>query len=528
MSGKHEWRDVSGPRKQPQEFGVLVAMVVAASCLATVVVLASGLDDTISLQTRSDIRLAIAVCIVGAILLLITAAVLSQRMSQLRHMATTDPLTGLLSRAAVTDELAQTLRGGRNRHDVAVLVLDLDGFKEVNDRCGHSAGDQVLKTVADRLRSSTNGICSIGRLGGDEFIIIATAHRRPPHFPSTWRVVMDDLSKPIEIAGEVVTLGASAGVSLQYANQEKSPEQMLHEADVALYTAKESSDIEILEYRSRMRLQSTRESERRRELQAAIDDGQFEMHFQPEIDLRSGELIGAEALLRWNHRQLGVLAADHFIEDLERFSLLADLLPMLLSQASTFANNYTDAGFTIRVNVAAEQLSDPRILPMMQQTLVATPGVKFCLEVTERSVLDASTDTIEALRGLRSMGIMVALDDFGTGYASLKQLHDLPVDAIKIDRTFVNDLQSCSPDESIAAIIIDLGSLMDLEVVAEGIETLEQSKALSALGCTRGQGYLIGRPIDHELFLSLWPETVVGVAASNNVGPNYRESSRTP
>lgn len=507
--GEGVGRAMVQPSRKSRRDGAAAFLVVACAVSVITLLLLGFRPDggavTDAAPILSTIRLVAAMTLVGA--LLVAAVRLSRRMDELRRAASTDPLTGLLNRAEVTAELGAMLRGARARHLASVMILDLDGFKEINDRYGHSVGDHVLITVAERLVLATNGIFSIGRLGGDEFIILATAVRRPPHFPGTWAAVMHHVSKPITIGSDELVLGVSAGVSLQLSTQQKSPEQMLHEADVALYTAKDAGGGQVVNYQSHMQLQSARESERRSELEGAIANDEFEMHFQPEIDLRTGELIGAESLLRWNHPSLGVVAADAFIEDLERLDLLGDLLPLLFRQATSFAQHYQDSGFTIRLNLAAEQLSDPRVVPFMQDAIDETPGVGYCLEVTERSVLDASVETIGALRKLRELGVVVALDDFGTGYSSLKQLHDLPVDAIKIDRMFVKDLHECMPDESIAAVIIDLGSLMDLEIIAEGIETPEQHRALAALGCTRGQGYLIGRPVARDRFLLGWPRS---------------------
>ena len=464
---------------------------------------------------RAESTVAEAALVSGLVFVVIAVTVvggvaLDRHVQGLRVLAETDPLTGLLNRAAFMKEAQRLLRRGRNRLPVAIAIVDLDRFKEINDTHGHDVGDQVLHAVTDRLHETVQGRHTVlGRLGGDEFVIATMAERQPPSFHSTWTRLASALRQLIDVeipswpATVSLQSSASIGVAHQRIGERKTLTSMMIEADLALYEAKASTDHDWCDFTTEMRLERQRRELRRSELGLAVEQNEFVLHFQPEIDLRSGHLTGAEALLRWQHPKHGVLTADAFIDDLEESGLIDDLLPMIVGEATRFGAAHVDASdgpFMMRINLTAAQILDPRLGGLVAEARSSAPDLDLCLEITERSVLDASGAVVDSLRRLRSMGVSVALDDFGTGYSSLKQLHDLPVDVIKIDRTFVNDLALCRPDESIAAIIIDLGSLMDLDVVAEGIETDVQLDALNSLGCRVGQGYLFGRAMDPEHF----------------------------
>lgn len=415
----------------------------------------------------------------------------------LRQAAAVDTLTRLESRWGVTRSIPRFLRRGSGLATLA--IIDLDGFKDVNDQLGHAAGDRALRCVGDRLCSAVPGQGIVGRLGGDEFVVVLSDNDDPDAVLSA---IQDRLSEPMRLGELEVPLGASIGTTTTARGRPADVSRLLREADLALYEVKAAGGGASVGFEPDMERRKLDELDRRRRLEAAIANGEFCLHFQPEVDLATTTIVGAEALLRWNIDGDRVIAADEFIDDLERFGLVDRVFDVVALDAVELAEQLDDS-LTLRVNIAAGQIIDASVLTLVETFTERLPGVRLCLELTERSVLDATPHTRAALDVIRTHGVRIALDDFGTGFGSLKQLHDLPIDVIKIDRSFVAHLDADEPDSAITSILVELGSQLGVAVVAEGIETHQQYNALRALGCATGQGWLFAPALPAAEFLEL-------------------------
>lgn len=464
-------------------------------------------DDFLQDVRTSRRRYAIIATAVGVLstMLFVSAAVwITKHIERLRRLARTDQLTGTLNRATVRQELDKLLKRTDDRTHLAAMILDLDDFKIINDQFGHEAGDAVLTTLANRLLEAAGPDALLGRLGGDEFLVVVQEGSDTPNVEAQLERVIRDLGDPIAAGGFELDVNLSAGYSVVLPSDQKTSGEVLTEADTALYDAKQVFSTKLLPFDESMKMRSAQDFLRKSELRASIDSNQFKIHFQPEVNLITNEVVGAEALMRWDNPEEGLLAAGDFIEDLERFDLISDLLGLLIERSTTFVRTVGKRPFTMRINLSAEQLIDPALIPLLTTAVGKTPHVAWCLEVTERSVVEASSIVVSSLRKIRKLGVQVALDDFGTGYSSLQELQELPVDAIKIDRTFVNRLTDGDPRDSIAAILVDLAAHMQVDVIAEGIETEAQRDAVEAIGCIRAQGFHLGRPVPPEEFLASW------------------------
>lgn len=415
----------------------------------------------------------------------------------LRQAAAIDTLTKLESRWGATRSIQRYLRRGAGPATLA--IIDLDGFKRVNDQLGHAAGDQALRCVGDRLKESMPEDGIVGRLGGDEFVALIAGADDPDAVLSRIHALV---AQPIEIFDDEVTIGASIGTTSTSRGRTTPVSKLLREADLALYHAKAAGGGLSARFDPEMDRRNSDELDRRDRLERGILNDEFCLYFQPEIDLTSTEIVGAEALLRWELSDGRVLAADEFIEDLERFGLLSQVIGTLERDALAMGRQLDD-GLTLRLNISAEQITDDSIHELVSTFTRRLPDVQLCLELTERSVLDANTATRSGIDAIRSHGVLIALDDFGTGFGSLKQLHDLPIDAIKIDRSFVGDLDGDQPDIAIVSILVELGALLGVAVVAEGVETEQQYNSLCALGCATGQGWLFAPALPAPEFLDL-------------------------
>lgn len=448
-------------------------------------------------ERRNYALLASALGGAGVLLLLLGAVLIGRHLQRLGRLAETDSLTGLLNRSAVHEQTLVALGAGQ---DVAVMAIDLDDFKLVNDQFGHEGGDRALTCVAQRLQAKSPENTIIGRLGGDEFSLVLIDCNKPDE---VFRAIIEQAAGKVEASNYTFDLQLSAGYTI--ADSDETPRELFRQADIALYEAKASRGTTIVQFDDAMHLRWHRDGERSDRLEEAIQNNEMELHFQPEFDLETGEVVGAEGLLRWNHPTQGLVSAVDFIEDIERFDLLPKLVPMLFSEATALtAAMPSDGPFTLRLNVAAEQLGDLALINHLEQVTRADDHTVWCLEVTERTMVAANNQVKATLDQLRASGVEVALDDFGTGYSSLNELQRLPVDAIKIDRSFVADLDASDPTQSIAAVLVNLAKILDIDVIAEGIETHEQRKALLSLGCVSGQGFLLGEPVSARDFIERW------------------------
>ena len=413
------------------------------------------------------------------------------------YNANHDDLTGLPNRRALIAELVRRLDAGR---DTAVLIIDLDRFKVMNDYLGHASGDRLLVTIADRLRTSIRANDFAARLGGDEFVFLVDQITSEMEILATSFRLLEVISEPVDIHGQMFCHTASIGIALA---PEVKPDavEMLSWADVALYSAKSRGRNQAVVFDSQLRTVATERSELELNLRDAIDDGGLRLHFQPEVDLRTGRLLALEALVRWDHPVRGMIPAAEFITVAEETGLIVNIGRWVFAEAcrnmATWMRVHPDSDFVLRINMSPAEFMMNDIVEFVEECLVlnGVPGSRVCIEITEYTVLDKPEKTVKILLGFQALGVEVALDDFGTGFASMTELKNLPVNVLKLDLSFVQGVTHDIYDRAIVESIIRLGGALSLKVVAEGIETREVADKLVDLGCQRGQGYLISRPV---------------------------------
>jgi len=420
---------------------------------------------------------------------------------QLKHQAFHDPLTGLANRALFVDRVEHALaRGERDGMRVAVLFVDLDDFKTINDSLGHNGGDEVLVAVAGRLRECFRPGDTFARFGGDEFAILVEDTSLSNATSVAYRIV-DALGEPFSIGGREVMIHASVGIEFAEAQGTRTDE-LLRNADVAMYVAKGKGKARYQLFEPGMHTAALRRLEVKADLRRAVEKDEFVLHYQPIVSLNGGALLGMEALVRWNHPERGLLPPLDFISVAEQSGLITPLGRWVLREACRQATKWplSNPSISLSVNVSTTQFQQPGLVEDVANALWDSgldPSL-LTLEITE-SVLVHDTDAvIEKLHRLKDFGVKVAIDDFGTGYSSLGYLKRFPIDILKIDKSFIDGVGNGAEEAAIAQAIIKLGESLGLEVVAEGIELPEQIDALQLLRCERGQGFFFSAPVDAE------------------------------
>ena len=415
----------------------------------------------------------------------------------LAHQALHDPLTGLPNRALLGDRLARALtRAGRHGTVVAVLFLDLDRFKLVNDGRGHAAGDRLLVAVAERLQHLVRATDTVARFAGDEFVIVAEEGMDAHEAQLLGGRIAHGFSRPLTVDGEDFYVTASIGIAV--GSGEATVEGLLSDADGAMYRAKESGRARVEMFDSAMRGEAEARLQTQNDLHRALDRGELRVHYQPVFDLRTGSTVGAEALVRWQHPDRGLLPPGAFIPVAEDSGLIVPLGVEVLRQA---AAQWTAWGWApdraLSVNLSAHQVRHPDVVEMVAATLRdtgLTPDA-LCLELTESVLIDDLHSRRRVLEDLKALGVRLAIDDFGTGYSSLTYLKRFPIDIVKIDRSFLAGLGRHQYDMTILAAMIDLVHALGLQATAEGIETAEQLHEFRLLGCDLGQGHLFAAAV---------------------------------
>jgi diguanylate cyclase (GGDEF)-like protein/PAS domain S-box-containing protein len=419
---------------------------------------------------------------------------------QLRYQAFHDALTGLPNRALFLDRLEHALtRARRDNPGLAVLFVDLDDFKTVNDSFGHGVGDDLLVKVAERLRRILRDADTAARMGGDEFAVLLedTSEAQAPEFVA--ERILTALRDRFELNGQQVRLSGSVGIAV-YRGPEHSAEELLRHADVAMYAAKQQGKDRLTRFEPELHHAAIDRHQMRAELHAAFEAGQFTLVYQPLIRLSDGTLMGVEALLRWNHPARGVIGPVEFVPLAEESGLIVELGRWVLNEACRSARGWSRHGrrsLEISANLSARQVEDPGLVGDVAAALAASRirPEKLTLEITE-SVLLRDVDAVLArLNELKRLGVRLAIDDFGTGYSSLSYLRRLPVDILKIDRSFIAGIDKGGAENALVRSIVSLAQLLELDTVAEGIEDFEQLDALVTLGVGAGQGYYFGRPV---------------------------------
>ena len=414
---------------------------------------------------------------------------------KISHMARHDPLTDLPNRTLFHDQMEQALRRTRRDGQIAVLCLDLDHFKDINDTLGHPTGDHLLKAVAERLGQAIRETDTLARLGGDEFAIVQVeANDQPAQSAALASRLVDVISAPYDINGHHVVIGTSVGVSIAPTDG-TDPDQLLKNADMALYRAKADGrgTYRFFENDMDARAQSRRTLEL--DLRAAVACGQFELYYQPIQTIGTGEIIAFEALARWNHPIRGMIQPPDFIPLAEQTRLIVPIGDWVLRTACSEAAGWSRK-IRIAVNLSAVQFKNRKLIESVQAAL-SESGLapdRLELEITETILLHDYEGTLATLRALRNLGVRISMDDFGTGYSSLSYLQSFPFDKIKIDQSFIRELANREESMAIVRAITGLGKSLGISTTAEGVETREQLRLLRAEGCTEVQGYLFSPP----------------------------------
>lgn len=427
------------------------------------------------------------------------------RETQLVFRAHHDDLTALPNRALLRERLQQELaHARRDGSQLALLFLDLDRFKSVNDTMGHDGGDELLRVTASRLRACVRECDTVARLGGDEFVVLLTGLPSPQQAAKLAAQILALLAQPFEIDGTKCFIGASIGVSVFPADGTTADELLKH-ADIAMYRAKSAGRGRFVFFEDSMNVEQRERAWMEHELRLAIEREQLSMHYQPRINLHNGSLLGAEALLRWHHPKLGQVSPATFIPLAEEVGLIDEIGPWVLRHVCEQLAVWQAAGFaigTVAVNISGRQFRTNNLVALVRQALDSSGLAphRLELEVTESILIDDVESVIDVLGQLRQLGVSVALDDFGTGYSSMAYLRKLPIDVLKIDQSFVNDLGHDEGAGTIVQAIIAMAHALQKSVVAEGVETLAQATLLRAWGCNEAQGYYFSHPIAATAF----------------------------
>ncbi|MBL7004252.1 MAG: EAL domain-containing protein [Gammaproteobacteria bacterium] len=420
---------------------------------------------------------------------------------ELYHLAHHDALTGLPNRLLLNEYLNQAIkRAKRKKTLIAVIFVDLDNFKNINDSFGHAAGDKLLKDVSSRLLNHVRDGDSVTRISGDEFIVVMEDIDREGDATNAAKKLISEFVKEFQIDSKTVSVTASLGISL-YPQDGTDSVELLRNADSAMYLAKEDGRNTYQYYTKEMTANAFERVLLETSLRQAIDKNEFFLNYQPQIDFTNKNIIGAEALLRWSHPTLGIVSPAKFIPLAETSGLIIEIGDWVLRTACKQAKSWLDSGIQfgrIAVNIAGLQIKRGNLVSKVCQILDETglPAKHLELEVTEGFIMKEAESAIKQLEEIRKLGILLAIDDFGTGYSSLSYLKKLPIHKLKIDQSFVRDIPFDNDDMAISKAVIALGTSLGLTIIAEGVETQQQAEFLSSVGCHQAQGYLYSRPLD--------------------------------
>jgi diguanylate cyclase (GGDEF)-like protein len=437
-----------------------------------------------------------------------------------------DLLTGLPNRRLFQDRLEQALAAAHRDGDrVAVFCLDLDKFKIINDLLGHAAGDATLRTVAARLTACLRASDTLARLGGDEFAVIQPKLRRMEDAATLGRRMLQAIEPLIDLEGQLRQIGLSVGVAVSEIGARDQPEQLMKHADMALYQAKREGRNRVCFFTPAMDQKARSGYDLEAELSRAVAEDRLTLHYQPQVDFATGRVHGAEALLRWNRADHGLVAPDGFIDVAEETGLIVPIGVWVLREACRRAATWPEH-ISIAVNVSPVQFRNAdfaqSVIDAVHDTGL-TPS-RLELEITEGVLMQNTDQTLATLQRLRELGIRMAMDDFGTGYSSLGYLQKFRFDKIKIDRSFISRLAEDDSAEAIVRAVIGISQSFGVEVNAEGVETKTQADVLRGLGCSEGQGFLYGKPVSGELFDLLVPQ---GAAKDHHAGVSSTPSAAT-
>jgi diguanylate cyclase (GGDEF)-like protein/PAS domain S-box-containing protein len=452
-------------------------------------------DVTIEHAARAELEKAVAE----------RTAELEQAKARAQHLADHDALTGLPNRRILEDRLTQALAlSKRNRKQTAVMFIDLDRFKPINDSLGHSVGDVLLKEVSQRLVSQLRVGDTICRIGGDEFVVVLPEVKRSSDVAQVAQKVLEQVSQPAMVNGRELAVSCSVGIAV-FPDDGGDAETLIRNADAAMYHAKELGRSNYQFFTEQMNQAASRRLALEADLRRALGRDELRLHYQRIVDAGTGALTGHEALVRWQHPKRGLVPPGEFIQIAEECGLILKIDEWVLREACRWANSLgarsnDRGGLQIAVNLSPRQFNDPKLAQMVGQALKASglPPKLLELEITESLAMSHTDITLTTLKRLKKLGVSIAIDDFGTGYSSLAYLKRFPVDKVKIDRTFVAEIPGDREHGAIVSAIVALAHALDIQVIAEGVETEKQREYLKRCGCDYVQGYLIGRPADAD------------------------------
>ncbi|HEU5163802.1 MAG TPA: EAL domain-containing protein, partial [Thermoanaerobaculia bacterium] len=424
---------------------------------------------------------------------------------QIEHVAYHDALTGLPNRPLFLDRLIVALaQAARHDFKIAIFFLDVDHFKDINDTLGHSHGDALLKELADRIRKCVRAGDTVSRFGGDEFTIFAQHVERVEDIARIAQKLLDAVKQPFRVGDHELFVSVSVGISF-YPLDGSDPETLLKNADAAMYRAKEQGRDNYQIYAPAMNACAIERLSQETQLRHALENGELEVHYQPLVELESGTVYGAEALLRWRRPDGRLATPRTFMRTLEASGLIVPVGDWVLHRACLDAVEWSEAEgarISVAVNLAARQFQRPNLAERVAAVLAETglEASRLELEITESCAMQSAEASVRTMRELKRAGVRIAIDDFGTGYSSLHYLKRFPIDTLKLDRSFVQDVTENSDDAAIATVVVSMAASLGLKLVAEGIETPEQLAFFRERRCTRGQGFLFGRPMAADEF----------------------------
>lgn len=422
---------------------------------------------------------------------------------RIQHLAYHDALTSLPNRSLLQDRVAQAIsRAERSGKRLAVMFIDIDNFKNINDTLGHDVGDELLREVARRLSASVRGHDTIARQGGDEFIVLLEELEGQAGAARVAQKILDALRSAFDVGGTKQHVSGSVGIAL-FPDDGKDSQTLMKNADTAMFHSKAQGKNTYHFFTSNMNIAVKRRAMLESSLRAAVKEGDFLLHYQPQVDLATGRVVAVEALVRWNNQAGGIVMPGDFIPLAEETGLINEIGEWVMREGCMQARQWQAAGIAperVAINLSARQLGDAGFLAMVQRVLKDTGLHPGCLEleITESQVMKQAEGSIQLLNELADMGIHLAVDDFGTGYSSLSYLKRLPITKLKIDQSFVRDITVDPNDTAIVVAIISMARSLDLEIIAEGIETLGQLNLLRAKGCAIGQGYYFSMPLSAD------------------------------
>ncbi len=428
---------------------------------------------------------------------------LTNALATIHNLATHDSLTGLPNRASLNDTFEHALaRAGRSKSQLAIFFLDIDHFKAVNDTLGHPIGDQLLREMGRRLRGSIRGSDLVARLGGDEFVIMVEGVADRANLQVLSNKLLSTIAEPLRLQGNEVKVTASIGLAV-FPEHGRDVTALLASADMAMYRSKALGRNRVSEYSAELGESVTERFEIEKGMRLGMENNEFHLYYQPKMEFRSGKMLGVEALIRWHHPALGVLGPDRFIRIAEETNFILPLGRWVIEQACRQARAWHDARmprFAIAVNLSAKQLTDKELVNYVREALRssgADPAL-IEIEITETAVIHNLDEAVVVLEALRALGVRLSIDDFGTGYSSLSFLKQLPVDTLKVDRSFVKDLPHNSDDMAITRAVIAMAHGLSMKVVAEGVEERQQFDFLRDEGCDEFQGFFCRPALEHD------------------------------